>query len=103
MAFLVCLGVAGLCWRPPVVRWGALLSAALVAAAYLLPTPVGTTASRLPELFAAPIIVAVAAVPLGAVIAATAAAVLLLPPVSIKEVSTAGRPCAQRRVLCEPP
>ena len=92
IAFLVCLGVAGLCWRPPVVRWGALLSAALVAAAYLLPTPVGTTASRLPELFAAPIIVAIAAVPLGAVIAATAAAVLLLPPVSIKEVQQRGDP-----------
>jgi hypothetical protein len=92
MGFLVCLGVAALCWRRPVVRWGALLSAALVAAAYLLPTPVGTTASRLPELFAAPIIVAVAAVPLGAVMAATAAVVLLLPPVSIKEVQQRGDP-----------
>jgi hypothetical protein len=92
MGFLVCLAVAGLCWRRPVVRWGALLSAALVAAAYLLPTPVGTTASRLPELFAAPIIVAVAAVPLGTVLAATATVVLLLPPVSIKEVQERGDP-----------
>jgi hypothetical protein len=92
MAFLVCLGVAGLCWRRPVLRWGALLSATLVAAAYLLPTPVGTTASRLPELFAAPIIVAIAAVPLAAVIAATAAAVLLLPPVSINEIQQRGDP-----------
>jgi hypothetical protein len=92
MGFLVCLAVAGLCWRRPVVRWGALLSAALVAGAYLLPTPVGTTASRLPELFAAPIIVAVAAVPLGAVIAATATVALLLPPVSIKEVQERGDP-----------
>ncbi len=92
MSFVVCLGVAGLCWRRPVLRWGALLSAALVAAAYLLPTPVGTTASRLPELFAAPIIVAVAAVPLGAVVAATAAVVLLLPPVSITEVQQRGDP-----------
>ena len=92
LAFLVCLSVAGLCWRRPVVRWGALLSATLVAAAYLLPTPVGTTASRLPELFAAPIIVAVAAVPLAAVIAATAAVVLLLPPVSITEIQQRGDP-----------
>ena len=49
IGFLVCLGVAGLCWRLPVLRWGALLSAGLVAAAYLLPTPVGTTATRLPN------------------------------------------------------
>ena len=92
IGFLVCLGVAGLCWRLPVVRWGALLSAGLVAAAYVLPTPVGTNATRLPELFAAPIIVAVAAVPLVAVIAATASAVLLLPPVSLTEVRERGDP-----------
>ena len=92
IGFLVCLGVAGLCWRLPVVRWGALLSAGLVAAAYVLPTPVGTNATRLPELFAAPIIVAVAAVPLIAVVAATASAVLLLPPVSLTEVRERGDP-----------
>jgi hypothetical protein len=92
IGFLVCLGVAGLCWRLPVVRWGALLSAGLVAAAYVLPTPVGANATRLPELFAAPIIVAVATVPLVAVIAATAGAVLLLPPVSITEVRERGDP-----------
>ena len=92
MSLLVCLAVAGLCWRRPAVRWGGLLSAGLVAAAYLLPTPVGTTASRLPELFAAPIIVAVAAIPLVALIAATASVVLLLPPVSIREVQERGDP-----------
>jgi hypothetical protein len=90
--FIACLAVAGLCWRRPVVRWGALLSAGLVAGAYLIPTPVGTTASRLPELFAAPIIVAVAAVPLVAVIAATATVALLLPPVSVTEVLERGDP-----------
>jgi hypothetical protein len=36
MVFLVCLVVAGLCWRRPVARWGGLLSAGLVAGAYLL-------------------------------------------------------------------
>ena len=92
MGFLVCLAVAGLCWRLPVVRWGALLSAVLVAVAYFVPTPVGTTATRLPELFAAPIIVAVAAVPLVAVIAAAVSVVLLLPPVSISEVRERGDP-----------
>jgi hypothetical protein len=92
LGFLVCLGVAGLCWRRPVVRWGALLSAVLVAAAYLLPIPVGTTATRLPELFAAPIIVAVTTLPLVAVITATASVALLLPPVSITEVRERGDP-----------
>ena len=96
MGFLVCLAVAGLCWRRPVVRWGALLSAGLVAGAYLIPTPVGTTATRLPELFAAPIIVAVGAVPLVAVIAATVTVVLLLPPVSITEVLERGDPALSR-------
>ena len=92
VSFLVCLAVAGLCWRRPVVRWGGLLSAVLVAAAYLLPTPVGTTATRLPELFAAPIIVAVAAIPLVALIAAATSMVLLLPPISITEVQERGDP-----------
>jgi hypothetical protein len=92
VSLLVCLAVTGLCWRRPVVRWGGLLSAVLVVAAYLLPTPVGTTATRLPELFAAPIIVAAATVPLVAIIAATASAVLLLPPVSITEVRERGDP-----------
>jgi hypothetical protein len=70
----------------------ALLSAMLVAAAYLLPIPIGTTATRLPELFAAPIIVAVATIPLVAVIAATASVVVLLPPTSITEVRGRGDP-----------
>jgi hypothetical protein len=90
--FLVCLAVAGLCWRSPVVRWGALLSAVLVAAAYVIPTPVGTTATRLPELFAAPMIVAVAAVPVVAVIATAVSVVLVLPPASITEVQERGDP-----------
>jgi hypothetical protein len=92
LGFLICLLVAGLCWRRPELRWGALLTAGLIAAAYLLPTPVGTTATRLPELFAAPVIVAVATVPLVAVIAASATAVLLVPPVSITEIRERGDP-----------
>jgi hypothetical protein len=97
LSLLVCLAAAGLCWRRPVVRWGALLSAALVGAAYLLPSPVGTTATRLPELFAAPIIVAVAAIPLAALVGATVSMVLLLPPVSITEVEQRGDPALSRQ------
>ena len=92
LSFLICLLVAGVCWRRSVVRWGALLSAGMVAAAYLLPTPVGTTAARLPELFAAPVIVAIATVPFVGVIAATAAAVVLVPPVSLTEMLERGDP-----------
>jgi hypothetical protein len=92
MGFLGSLTVAGLCWRRPIIRWGALLSAGLVAAAYVIETPVGTTATRLPELFAAPILVAVAAVPLIAVTAATASVVLLVPSSSITEVDERGDP-----------
>jgi hypothetical protein len=86
LSFLICLLVAGLGWRRSVIRWGALLSAGMVAAAYLLPTPVGTTAARLPELFAAPVIVAIATVPFLGVVAATVAAVVLVPPVSLTEI-----------------
>jgi hypothetical protein len=92
MGFFGCLAVAGLSWRRPVIRWGALLSAGLVAAAYMIKTPIGTTATRLPELFAAPILVAVAAVPLIAVIAAAASVVLLLPSSSITEAQERGDP-----------
>jgi hypothetical protein len=92
LGFLGCLAVAGLVWRRPVIRWGALLSAGLVAAAYLIETPVGITATRLPELFVAPVLVAVAAVPLTAVVAAAAGVVLLLPFSSITEVQERGDP-----------
>ena len=92
MGFLVCLIVAGLCWRCRVVRWGAFLSGGLVAAAYLVPTPVGTTVTRLPELFAAPIVVAIAPFSLVAVGAATAGVALLLPPASLTEVQERGDP-----------
>jgi hypothetical protein len=92
VGFIVCLAVAGLCWRRPVVRWGALLSALLVVAAYLLPTQVGTTATRLPELFGPSVIMAVATVPLVVVVAGTVGAALLLPPVSITEVQERGDP-----------
>jgi hypothetical protein len=92
LGFLGCLAVAGLCWRRPVIRWGGLLSAGLVAAAYAIETPVGTTATRLPELFAAPILVAVSAVPLTVIIAAAASVALVLPYSSITEVEERGDP-----------
>jgi hypothetical protein len=92
LSFLICLLVAGVGWRRPVIRWGALLTAGVVTAAYLLPTPVGTTAARLPELLAAPIIVAIATVPFFGVIAAAMAAVVLVPPVSLTEIQERNDP-----------
>jgi hypothetical protein len=46
-----------------VVRIGALLSAAGVVAAYLVPTPVGLNATRLVTMFALPVVAGLAAVP----------------------------------------
>ena len=103
MAFLVCLA-----WPDCV---GALrLSGgvrcyqhALVAAAYLIPTPVGTTASRLPELFAAPIIVAIATVPLVRGYCSHSGRGPAVTAGIHHRGATAGRSRAQRGVLCAPP
>jgi hypothetical protein len=92
IAGIMCVVVAAVCWRVPVVRWGALLSAVLVAAAYMLPTPVGSNAARLPELFVPAVIVAVAAMP-GAFVAVVAAATAwLLPPLFVDEIRDPGEP-----------
>jgi hypothetical protein len=92
MALIVCLVVAAVCWRESVVRWGALLSAAMVAAAYLVPTPVGSNAARLPELFAPAVIVAVSVLPGAAVAAVAAAVVWFLPPLFLDEIRDRGQP-----------
>jgi hypothetical protein len=61
-AAVASLAVAALVpWRA--VRIGALLSAAGVLAAYLLPTPVGLNATRLATMFALPLVAAYAALP----------------------------------------
>ena len=70
VGLIVCLAVAGLVLAPSGGPAGApYCRPRLVVAAYLLPTQVGTTATRLPELFGAPVIIAVSAVPLAVVIA----------------------------------
>jgi hypothetical protein len=78
---------------PGVIASGAI--AVVVALGYLLAPPMGRDYSAQlahAELFAAPIIVAIATVPLVAVIAATPTAVWLVPPVSITEVQERGDP-----------
>jgi hypothetical protein len=57
-------------------RWGAYCRPHWLSP-YLLPTQVGTTATRLPELFGAPVIMAVSAVPLAVSLASTVATVAL--------------------------
>jgi hypothetical protein len=91
-ATIGCLVVAAVCWRQSLIRWGALLSAAMVAAAYALPTPVGSNAARLPELFAPAIIIAVAALPAVIVTVVAAAVAWFLPPLFVDEIRDRGEP-----------
>ncbi|MGF7238996.1 MAG: hypothetical protein ACQSGP_29195, partial [Frankia sp.] len=57
LTLLVCGGVA-LVPVPPAVRAGALLAAAVAVVAFVVPTPLGSNASRLPILAAAPLVLA---------------------------------------------
>jgi hypothetical protein len=91
-AAIVCLVVAVVCWRRSLVRWGALLSAAMVVTAYALATPVGSNAARLPELFAPAIIVAVAALPAIVVTVVAGTVAWFLPPLFIDEIRDRGEP-----------
>lgn len=97
-----------------VVRIGALLSAVLVTAAYLLPTPVGLNAIRLAVMFSLPLVAAYAQVPTwvqrrwprvavsgpGAALPAGWLAVVLVglalwqPPVIYRDLASAGDPTA---------
>jgi hypothetical protein len=91
-AAIVCLVVAVVCWRRSLVRWGALLSAVMVAVAYVLPTPVGSNAARLPELFAPAIIVAAGALPAVVVTVVAGTVAWFLPPLFIDEIRDRGEP-----------
>jgi hypothetical protein len=84
--FVLCLLTAALCWDRPVVLWGALLAIGLIAAAYLLPTPIGKNADRLPEIFALPVIVAVTRAPR---IVVTTVGVVLLAALPLRAVDAA--------------
>ena len=73
---LASLIVVAACWDVPVVRWAALLSAAVVVVAYLVPNPVGSNAARLAELLAPAALVAVSGLP-GRAVAALSVIVLV--------------------------
>ncbi|HEX7744245.1 MAG TPA: hypothetical protein VF462_03140, partial [Micromonosporaceae bacterium] len=90
-----------------VVRVGAVLSALGVVAAFAVHTPVGLNATRLPTMFALPVLVAYGRVPDraarvagGRTGLALAAVVILLaavqPPVSVPDLRAAGDPSASR-------
>ncbi len=103
-AVAVCLLVVLLVPVRP-LRVGALLAAAGVAAAYLVTSPVGLNATRLPALFALPLLAAYATVPTShpravpghpwvVPVLALVAAVLLVPPVVTGDLARAGDPTA---------
>ncbi|HSK28140.1 MAG TPA: hypothetical protein VK894_14615 [Jiangellales bacterium] len=91
-ALAVCTVVVVACWAVPAVRWGAALTGAVVAAAFALPTPLGSNAGRLPELLGPVLLVGVAPLSGLAVAALTAVLVWLLPPVDLAEVRARGEP-----------
>jgi hypothetical protein len=91
-AALVSLLVAAVCWRSPVLRLGALGSASLVGAAFVLPTPVGSNAARLSEMLGPPALVACAALPRLVVAAVALAVVAVQPPLYVAEVTARGDP-----------
>ncbi|MBN1172144.1 MAG: hypothetical protein JXA67_08210 [Micromonosporaceae bacterium] len=111
--------VVALLVRVPAVRIGALLSAAMVGAAYLVPSPVGLNSTRLAGMFALPLVAAFAEMPgissqlagwratfrltgwraafravwIGSVLAALA---VWQPPVLFGDLMDAGNPTAER-------
>jgi hypothetical protein len=90
LAVLASLVVLAACRDVPVVRWAALLSAALVTAAYLVPNPVGSNAARLAELLAPAAVVAVSALPGRAVAALCVIVMVPQPLLYLDEVRARG-------------
>ncbi len=78
--------------RLPLLRIGALLGAVMVAAAYVIPTPVGSNSMRLSLLFAVPTIVAFNDWRRAQAAALVALALLVQNPVSTSTVKLAGGP-----------
>ena len=90
LAVLASLIVVAACRDVPVVCWGGLLSAVFVAVAYLVPNPVGSNAARLAELLAPAALVAVSALPGGAVAALCVFVMVPQPLLYLDEVRARG-------------
>ncbi|MEP6597947.1 MAG: hypothetical protein ABJB98_00680 [Actinomycetota bacterium] len=78
--------------RLRMLRLGALLGAALVLAAYLLPSPIGVSAARFSLLFAVPVVVAFARVPRGLVPIAVAVTVAVQNPITFGTLRDVDQP-----------
>ncbi|MEP6851349.1 MAG: hypothetical protein ABJA87_01585 [bacterium] len=76
----------------PTLRVGAGVGLLMVAAAFVLPTPVGGNATRLSLLFALPVVGAFATLSRGLVVVAVAAVAVVQTPVTIGTLTGAGRP-----------
>jgi hypothetical protein len=92
LTVLASLIIAVACRGVPVVFWGAVLSAALVAAAYLIPNPVGSNAARLVELLGPAALVAVSLMSAPVVALLTALVSMPQPLFYIDEVRGRGEP-----------
>lgn len=79
-------------WR--LVQITAVLSLVLVAVAYLLPDPVGSTSTRLVLLLGVPAAVALSRLPWPVVVAGVVGIVLLLPPLVVGDLVPVGVPSA---------
>jgi hypothetical protein len=89
---LASLIVAVACRAVAVVFWGAMLSAVMVAVAYLTPNPLGSNAARLTELLGPPALVAVSVLSAPIVALLTALVLALQPMFYVDEVRDRGDP-----------
>ena len=92
---LASLIVAVACRGVRVVFWGSVLSAALVAVAYLIPNPLGSNAARLTELLGPPALVAVSLLSARFVALLTALVIVLQPMFYVDEVRDRGDPALE--------
>jgi hypothetical protein len=76
----------------PMVRVGAILTAAGLLSSLLVDTPVGMNALRLPALFAAPIAVATSRLRVRVLAPAVAVIILLVPPLTADDVTAINEP-----------
>jgi hypothetical protein len=78
--------------RYRVVRVGAVLAAALLVATYVVPSPIGYNAARLPMLYAVPVVAALADLDRRWLVAVLAGLVWWQPPVVVGDLVRAGSP-----------
>jgi hypothetical protein len=92
IAGLAVCGLLAVVTRYPLIRIGALLAAAGIVLALVIPTPIGMNALRLPELFVPPLAVATSRLSMRWVVPAVVVAVCWLPPLTSDDITAIGEP-----------